>query len=117
MRRHPRTQAGLAVLMALLSFAALAETDGDADPAAQLVRVWSAAMPLRFGQALDDTTLAAQHGRAAGTSMLAAVTATLRTGGGAVTLWDEIAPPRPPVPLPAGAPRLMQGSRISYLRR
>ncbi len=38
MRRHPRTQASLAVLMALLSFAALAETDGDADPAAPLVR-------------------------------------------------------------------------------
>ncbi|WP_186134525.1 hypothetical protein [Burkholderia gladioli] len=113
MRRHPRTQAGLAVLMALLSFAALAETDGDADPAAPLVRAWSAAMPLRFGQALDDTTLAAQHGRAVGTSMLA----TLRTGGSAVTLWDEIAPPRPPVPLPAGAPRPVQGSRISYLRR
>ncbi|AEA59685.1 hypothetical protein [Burkholderia gladioli] len=113
MRRHPRTQAGLAVLMALLSFAALAETDGDADPAAPLVRAWSAAMPLRFGQALDDTTLAAQHGRAVGTSMLA----TLRTGGGAVTLWDEIAPPRPPVPLPAGASRPLQGSRISYLRR
>lgn len=109
MRRHPRTQAGLAVLMALLSFAALAETDGDADPAA--------AMPLRFGHLLDDTTLAAQHGRAVGTSMLVAVAATLRTGGGAVTLWDEIAPPRPPAPLPAGAPRPVQGSRISYLRR
>ncbi|MDC6133727.1 hypothetical protein PPH41_39300, partial [Burkholderia gladioli] len=75
--------------------------------------VSSSAWPNRNGIAADQT----RTNCAAGTSMLAAVTATLRTGGGAVTLWDEIAPPRPPVPLPAGAPRPMQGSRISYLRR
>lgn len=70
---------------------------------------------------LDETTLAAQRGRAAGMTMMVSATPMMLAGArntNTVTLWDEIAPPAlpAPLPMPADAPRPMQGNSLSMTR-
>ncbi|MDD1787954.1 hypothetical protein [Burkholderia gladioli] len=69
---------------------------------------------------LDETTLAAQRGRAAGMTMMVSASPTMLAGAGNhVTLWDELAPPAlpSPLPMPADAPRPMQGNSLTLTRR
>ncbi|AJK49409.1 hypothetical protein [Burkholderia plantarii] len=69
---------------------------------------------------LDETTLASQRGRAAGMTMMVSATPMMLAGArNTVTLWDEIAPPAlpAPLPMPADAPRPMQGNSLSMTRR
>ncbi|MCG5074561.1 hypothetical protein [Paraburkholderia tagetis] len=64
--------------------------------------------------ALDDQTLARQHGGAVGMVMVAATPQLMR--GNSVTLWDEIAPPAP-LPIPVDAGQAAQNNIASYIRK
>ena len=65
--------------------------------------------------ALNDDVLARQRGGRAG-MITVAVTRQVMGGGNAVTLWDEIAPPRPrPVPVDSG--HATQGNAATYTRK
>ncbi|WP_434660598.1 hypothetical protein P5W99_10355 [Paraburkholderia sp. A3BS-1L] len=64
--------------------------------------------------AIDDQTLARQHGGAVGMVMVAATPQLMRGNG--VTLWDEIAPPAP-LPIPVDAGQVAQGNTASYIRK
>ncbi|ASV98506.1 hypothetical protein [Paraburkholderia aromaticivorans] len=67
---------------------------------------------------LDDQVLSRQRGGALGMVMGAGTPQLMRgnSGGGRVTLWDEIAPPSP-LPIPVDAARAAQGNVASYQRK
>jgi hypothetical protein len=65
---------------------------------------------------LDDQVLSQQRGGREGMVMVAA-TPQLMKGGNAVTLWDEIAPPAAPLPVPVDSGRAAQGNVASYSRQ
>jgi hypothetical protein len=65
--------------------------------------------------ALDDQVLARQRGGATGMVMVAATPQLMR--GSSVTLWDEIAPPATPSPVPIDASRSAQSNVASFQRR
>jgi hypothetical protein len=65
---------------------------------------------------LDDQVLSQQRGGREGMVMVAA-TPQLMKGGNAVTLWDEIAPPSAPLPVPVDSGRAAQGNIASYTRQ
>jgi hypothetical protein len=66
------------------------------------------------GAALDDQVLSGQRGGASGMVMIAATPQMMRGNG--VTLWDEIAPPSTPLPVPVDAARGAQGNLTTYSR-
>lgn len=68
---------------------------------------------------LDDQALSRQRGGAVGMLMVAATPQLMRGNGGGngVTLWDEIAPPSSPLPIPVDAARAAQGNVASYQRK
>nr|WKF56855.1 hypothetical protein HUO10_001326 [Paraburkholderia busanensis] len=68
---------------------------------------------------LDDQILSRQRGGAVGMLMVAATPQLMRGNGGGngVTLWDEIAPPTAPLPVPVDAARSAQGNVASYQRK
>ncbi|MGF6604162.1 hypothetical protein P3T23_008917 [Paraburkholderia sp. GAS448] len=63
---------------------------------------------------LDDQVLSTQVGGSSSMLMVAATPELMK--GGAVTLWDEIAPPLP-LPAPAGVAQSAQGNVASYQRK
>ncbi|WP_144137822.1 hypothetical protein [Paraburkholderia sp. BCC1884] len=68
---------------------------------------------------LDDQALSRQRGGAVGMLMVAATPQLMRGNGAGnnVTLWDEIAPPSSPLPIPVDAARSAQGNVASYQRK
>ncbi|WP_242540057.1 hypothetical protein [Trinickia mobilis] len=65
---------------------------------------------------LDDQVLSRQRGGRVGMVTVAATPQIMR-GGNAVTLWDEIAPPSAPLPVPVDSGRAAQGNVVSYTRK
>jgi len=65
---------------------------------------------------VDDQTLSRQRGGAVGMVMVAA-TPQLMRGGTNVTLWDELAPPAAPIPIPADSSQAAQGNVATYTRK
>jgi hypothetical protein len=112
-----------ALAAALLPFAALAqEADDAAAPDTAVLSFVTDAAWMKHSTQLDEDTLDLQRGRAAGMVMVAATPSMLNgsgsgSGGTGVTLWDEIAPPSTPLPIPIDAQRAMQSNNASYLRR
>lgn len=70
---------------------------------------------------LDDQVLSRQRGGAVGMLMVAATPQLMRGNGSgngnSVTLWDEIAPPSSPLPIPVDAARSAQGNVANYQRK
>ncbi|NYH13346.1 hypothetical protein [Paraburkholderia bryophila] len=68
---------------------------------------------------LDDQVLSRQRGGAVGMLMVAATPQLMRGNGNGngVTLWDEIAPPSSPLPIPVDAARTAQGNVANYQRK
>ncbi|WP_176058605.1 hypothetical protein [Paraburkholderia sp. BCC1876] len=66
---------------------------------------------------LDDQVLSRQRGGAVGMLMVAATPQLMRGNGNGVTLWDEIAPPSSPLPIPVDAARSAQGNVANYQRK
>ncbi|ASL45027.1 hypothetical protein bAD24_I16235 [Burkholderia sp. AD24] len=72
---------------------------------------------------LDDQVLSRQRGGAVGMLMVAATPQLMRGSGSgsgngnSVTLWDEIAPPSSPLPIPVDAARSAQGNVANYQRK
>ncbi|GAB7539765.1 hypothetical protein [Burkholderia sp. 22PA0106] len=112
----------LNVAAALIAAASLPAVHAQVLPAVAAIEFAATELPLAGPRdvSLDETTLAAQRGRAAGmTMMVSASPMQLAAARNGVTLWDELAPPAlpSPLPVPADAPRPMQGNSLSLTRR
>lgn len=112
----------LNVAAALVAAASLPAVHAQVLPAAAALEFVATERPLAglHEAQLDETTLAAQRGRAAGmTMMVSASPMQLAAARNGVTLWDELVPPAlpSPLPIPADAPRPMQGNSLSLTRR
>jgi hypothetical protein len=101
----------LAVALLVAAPAARAQSAGEA-PAAAAFRGQHGA----DARPLDDQTLSHQRGGAVGMVMVAVAPQFTRNNG--VTLWDEIAPPAAPLPIPIDASQqAAQGNIASYTRK
>lgn len=111
----------LTVAAALIAAASLSAAHAQVLPAVAAIELVAMEPPLAGARdvPLDETTLAAQRGRAAGMTMMVSASPMQLAARNGVTLWDELVPPAlpSPLPVPADAPRPMQGNSLSLTRR